>query len=230
MFPVKIGVRFIWKLRKNIKTIMKTGLKNKLIEIVREKQSSDPSHDINHVLRVLKMAEAIGRKEKADMDIVVAAVLFHDVISYEKNDPKNKFSTEESAQYAKDILKKIPEYPSEKIEKVCQCIELCSFSKGIMAQSVEAKVLQDADMLEATGAISICRTFASSGRMTRPFFSAEDPFCERRVPDDKKYALDLFFTRLLVVESRMQTDFGKKEAKKRTVFLRKFLKELGTEL
>ncbi len=209
---------------------MDLDLKNKLIKIVKEKQSMDPSHDIFHVLRVLRSAEKIAEKEGADMDVVIVAALFHDVISYEKNDPRNLYATKESAQFARSILLKIGTFEEEKVGKICRCIELCSFSNGIVADFLEAKVLQDADRLEATGAISICRTFASSGRMNRKFFSAIDPFCISRVPDDKEFGLDLFFTRLLVVGNRMHTKTAKNMARSRGRFLKIFLKQLEEEI
>jgi uncharacterized protein len=113
---------------------------------------------------------------------------------------------------------------------VCEAIRSCSFAKGIVPNQLEAKILQDADGLESMGAISIMRTFASTGQMGRQFYNPEDPFCRKRNPDAIKYALDLFFTHLLVVESRMHTQSAKHIAKRRTAFLKRFLKELEREL
>ncbi|MCK9344648.1 MAG: phosphohydrolase, partial [Candidatus Pacebacteria bacterium] len=104
-----------------------------------------------------------------------------------------------------------------------------SFSKGITPDLIEAKGLQDADRLEATGAISIMRTFASSGQMNRPFYSPEDPFCENGHTDFRS-GIDLFYRRLLIVEKTMHTELAKKMARKRTQFLEKFLEQFREEL
>lgn len=74
------------------------------------------------------------------------------------------------------------------------------------------------------------RTFSSTGSMKRVFYHSEDPFCRERPPDDLKFALDLFYTRLLKVEERMHTMAAKKIAKRRTAFLKEFLEELKIEL
>jgi uncharacterized protein len=74
------------------------------------------------------------------------------------------------------------------------------------------------------------RTYASAGQMKNPFYNAEDPFCKNRKPNALKFALDLFFERLLKVEERMHTKTAKKIAKRRTKFLNIFLKEFVLEL
>ncbi|MDD5251670.1 MAG: HD domain-containing protein [Patescibacteria group bacterium] len=210
---------------------MKRGLRDALTGIAASKISGDdPSHDLNHAFRVLSTAEKIAREEKADLDIIVPAALFHDIVNYPKNDPRRIHSADESAEQTKKILEAVDDYPKEKIEKVVQAIRSCSFSKGIVPDLLEAKILQDADGLEATGAISVMRTFASTGGMKRTFYNNEDPFAANRQPDDMKYALDLFFTRLLKVKERMHTKGAKKIAERRTDFLKKFLKEFELEL
>lgn len=202
-----------------------------LIRIAKSKlKFHDPSHDISHALRVMSLARAIAKAEKADQDIVIPAALFHDIVNYPKNHPKRHFSSGESAKLAEVILKNLTTYPKEKIEKVCESIRQCSFSKGISHDFIEAKVLQDADSLEATGAISIMRTFASAGSMGRQFYNKADPFCETRNPNDSRFALDLFFSRLLKVQSRLYTKTAQRIAKRRTLFLKRFLDSLKKDL
>jgi len=206
-------------------------LEEQLLVIVEEHVSCDDvSHDVHHLRRVLGLAKRIAQDAGADLEIVIPAALFHDIIVYPKHDPRSRNETEESAEFVGKVLQAIPEYPQEKIAAVQTSIRQCSFSKGIVPDLPEAKVLQDADRLEATGAIAIMRTFASTGQWKRPFFHEQDPFCEHREPDAKAYALDLFYIRLLVVESRMHTRLGKAIAKRRTVFLRAFLDELREEI
>jgi len=210
---------------------MDKKLKQKLIAIAKEHvKTDDPSHDFGHALRVLAFAENIAKKEEADLDVIVPAALFHDIINHPKNSPKANIAPDESADLTRKILKQIKEYPQRKISDVHFAIKNCSFNKAAKVDPLEAQILQDADGLEATGAISIMRTFSSTGSMQRPFYNPKDPFCKKRQPDSLHYALDLFFTRLLVVEKRMNTKTAKKIAKKRTVFLRIFLEELRSEL
>lgn len=209
---------------------MNKVIEQKLIKIMQGRQTkTDPSHDFHHVYRVFKLAQEIGKKEKADFDILVPAALFHDIIVYRKDNPKSKNETNESAEYAKNILKKIKDYPQNKIEQVVICIKQCSFSKGIKPDLLESKILQDADRLEATGAISIMRTFSSGGQMNRPFYDSTDPFCKKGNIAFRS-GLDLFYRRLLIVEKGMHTKMAKKIAKRRTLFLKFFLAEFKIEL
>lgn len=209
---------------------MDKELKEKLISIARQKQTkNDPSHDFQHVLRVLNLAMRIGKEEKADLDILIPAVLFHDIIMYGKNHPNSKNEASKSADFTEKVLKNIKKYPQEKIDSVVFCIKQCSFSKGIKPDLLESKILQDADRLEATGAISIMRTFSSCGQMNIPFYDPKDPFCKKGAIAFRS-DLDLFYLRLLKVEKGMHTTLAKQIAKRRTDFLKKFLNELRLEL
>jgi uncharacterized protein len=210
---------------------MNKKLEEKLIDIAMERQvKGDPSHDFHHIRRVFFVAKKIGEIEKADLDVIIPAALFHDTVVYRKDSPESKNETEESAIVTGDILKNIEEYPDEKIVKVQACIRECSFTKGLKPTSLESAVLQDADMLESTGAISIIRTFSSGGSMNRQFYNSEDPFRKNTEPDVRNSGLDLFYHRLLKVRDRMHTDYAKKIADRRTQFLKDFLNEFEMEL
>ena len=209
---------------------MNKTIENKLIKITKDQQTkTDPSHDFNHVIRVLNLVKLIGQQEKADFDILIPAALFHDIIIYRKDHPKSKYETNESSIFAKNVLKNIKFFPQNKIKQVVECIKQCSFSKGIKPTLLESKILQDADRLEATGAISIMRTFSSGGQMNRCFYDPKDPFCKKN-SNSKESNIDLFYKRLLIVEKGMHTKIAKEMAKGRTKFLNKFLKQLKVEL
>ena len=210
---------------------MLTEIKSQLLESARQLiTSTDPSHDFEHAVRVLQNGVMIAVAEGADALVVIPACLFHDLITYPKNDRRSKNAQTDSARLASQVLAGINGYPVEKIEAVEYAIRCCSFSKGIVPDSLEAQVLQDADGLEATGAIAIMRTFSSTGSMQRSFYHPNDPFCRQRKPDDLKYAIDLFYTRLLKVEERMHTPTAIRIARRRTMFLKSFLEELEMEL
>lgn len=209
---------------------MNNLLKQKLIKLAEEKQTkTDPSHDFQHVLRVFNLALQIGKKEQADFDVLIPAALFHDIVVYRKDHPNSKNSADESADLAEKILKNIKEYPQDKIGRVAACIKECSFSKGIKPSSLESMILQDADGLDSTGAISIMRLFSSGGQMNRQFYEPSDPLCRNGAVAGRSN-MDLFYRRLLIVEKRMQTNFAKRIAMRRTMFLKKFLRELKLEL
>lgn len=205
-------------------------LKDRLISIAEGKQvKDDPSHDFQHILRVTNLAEKIAEDVGADLDIVIPAALFHDIVVYKKNSSQNKNSADESADVAAEILEQTEGYPKDKIDSVKICIKECSFSKGIMPETLESKVLQDADRLEATGAISIMRTFASTGQMNNPFYDPKDPLCKNG-PVQFRSAIDLFFNRLLIVGDKMHAKIARDMAKQRTEYIKKFLKQFEDEL
>jgi len=204
-------------------------LRNRLIEEARRViGDEDPSHDLDHALRVLGNAECIAQSEGGDLEVIIPAGLFHDAVNYSKDDPRAKYAAEESARVVREILEKFPDYDREKIARVERAVIEHSYSNGIRPESLDSKIVQDADRLEATGAISIMRTFCSTGQMRRKFYNPEDPFCEQREPSN--YAVDLFYKRLLKVRDLMNTETAKRLAENRTRFLYDFLEQLREEI
>ncbi len=190
--------------------------------------NNDPAHDFEHVLRVYANAERISKKEKADKKLVLTAALLHDIVSFPKSDPRSKTSSTKSAIKAKKILQKLL-YSNEEIKIITNAIENHSFSKNKTPKTLEGKILQDADRLDALGAIGIARTFAVGGAENRSFYNSSDPFCLSRTPNDQEWTLDHFYKKLLVLESKMNTKSGKVEAKRRTKIIKKFLNDLKLE-
>ena len=201
----------------------------KLREYVKKRLENDAAHDFEHVMRVLKNAIMIARKEKADIRTITAEVLLHDIVSYPKSDPRSKNSSLESAEESKKILKEY-DFSQDKIKIITDAIRDHSFSRGVVPQTLEGKILQDADRLDALGAIGIARTFAVGGTENRPFYNIDDPFCEKRSPDDKNWTLDHFYKKLLLLEKTINTKTGKIEARKRIKIMKKFLDELKKEI
>ena len=201
------------------------SIKNEVIEII----DNDPAHDFEHVMRVYNNAKKIVKKDKANQKLVLSAVLLHDIVSYPKSSKRSKFSSIDSAKKSKIILKKYG-FSKEEIIIISDAIVEHSFSQNMVPQTLEGKILQDADRLDALGAIGIARVFATSGSLNRPFYNIDDPFCNKRNPDDNLWAIDHFFNKLLKLESMMNTESGKIEAKKRTKVLQTFLKQLKNEV
>ncbi len=209
--------------------IMKVSnsLKNEVKKIM---DNGDPAHDYEHVMRVCQNAEKICKKEKkADKRLVLSAALLHDIASYPKSDRRSKQSSVQSAKKSKILLRKFSFTESE-IITITDAIRDHSFSRSRIPKTLEGKILQDADRLDAIGAIGIARAFSTGGSLKRPLYNTDDPFCKYRSPDDKTWTLDHFFQKLLGLESLMNTRSGKLEAKRRTRILKEYLKMLKLEI
>lgn len=196
---------------------------------VRKQIQNDPAHDFEHVMRVCKNVKKIAKHENVNLNLVLAAALLHDVVSFPKSDKRSKTSSLKSAQKAKEILKRYS-YTQNEIKTIVDAIADHSFSRNMTPKTIEGMILQDADRLDALGAIGIARTFSVGGAENRPIYSTTDPFCRTRAPDDQNWTVDHFYRKLLLLEKKMNTKFAKKEAKRRTKILKEFLAELGQEI
>ncbi len=202
---------------------------NLLQKQVQQRMKNEPAHDFNHVMRVYKNAQKICKKEKVNEKLVLSAALLHDIVSYPKSDKRSKNSSLESAKKATNILKNL-NFTQKEIQIISGAIRDHSFSRGKIPQTLEGKILQDADRLDAIGAIGIARVFAVGGSEKRPFYNDEDPFCKIHSPDDKIWTLDHFYKKLFKLEDLMNTKSAKIEAKRRTKVLKMFLSELKKDL
>lgn len=200
-----------------------------LKEEIQSRLSNDSAHDFEHIMRVYKNAMKLCLKEKANPKLVLSAVLLHDVISYPKSDKKSHLSSIKSAELSKKILNNY-EFSKEEIQIISDAIRDHSFSQHKKPKTLEGKILQDADRLDAIGAIGIARVFSVAGAENRPFYNKDDPFCKHRLPNDQKWTVDHFYKKLLKLESLMNTKSGKDEAKKRTKILRNYLSDLRNEI
>ncbi len=186
----------------------------------------DASHDWQHIERVMKNAQAILENESADSYIVELAVLLHDV-----SDPKYKKPGEDLEQ---DILNRL-ELPDEQQKQIQEVIESVSFKggNGKTAESIEAKVVQDADRLDAIGAIGIARAFAYGGAKGRRLYDwNEKPrteMTEQQYRDAPTSSVTHFYEKLLLLKNQMTTETGKQMAEDRHEFMLSFLEQLQTE-
>lgn len=202
---------------------------NLLKNEIKELMNNDSAHDFAHIMRVFKNAQMICKKEHVNEKLILSAVLLHDIVSYQKSDKRSKLSSIQSAEKSKKILKKF-NFTKEEIQIISDAIRDHSFSQNKVPTTIECKILQDADRLDAIGAIGIARVFAVGGSEKRPFYNENDPFCKNRTPDDQTWTLDHFYRKLLKLESLMNTKSGKIEAKKRTKILNNFLNQLKNEI
>lgn len=166
-------------------------------------------HDFDHTMRVYRMALRIGEAEGADPEIVGLAALLHDV-----DDHKLSPDTCENLRRARNFLHSQPVSP-ETAEKILRIIAQTSYSAGQKPDCLEGKCVQDADRLDAMGAIGIARTFAYGGSRSRRL---HDPAGE-----DKTTSVQHFYDKLLKLEGLMNTETGRRLARERHLYMEAFL-------
>tara|TARA_R110002072_G_scaffold64203_4_gene159621 strand:+ start:66156 stop:66782 length:627 start_codon:yes stop_codon:yes gene_type:complete len=192
-------------------------------------QTGDPSHDWNHIRRVVNTCYKFGKALGADLEVLIPAAYLHDVVSI----PKNSDERSQASQMAANLAAKILEeegLSKSVIEKICQVIKEHSFSSGLKATSLEAQILQDADRLDAMGAIGVMRWNTCGTLMKASYYHADDPWGVDRKLDDRHYSLDHFETKLLRLKEMLNTEPAKKEGEKRNQFFLTFLSSLRDEL
>lgn len=190
---------------------------------------NEPAHDFSHVMRVYANATAILQVECADGEVVRTAVLLHELFNHPKNHPDSHLSGDVCAEKAAIVLHE-GNFPMEKRDHVLDCIRNHSFSKGIVPQTIEGKIVQDADRLDALGAIGIARCFATCGTTGGKLYDVDDAFHEHRTLDDKQFALDHFYNKLFKLAGSFHTSTANQMAQARHEFLLQFVTQLKAEL
>ncbi|NMC10467.1 MAG: HD domain-containing protein [Methanothrix sp.] len=201
-------------------------IKSVLSEIQTMYKDADPAHDFSHIMRVYNNAQIIGEKEGADMEVLLLAALLHDAGDGSKLSDRTQ---SQRSRIVDDFLRKIG-HSMEVRQKVLYAVDAHRFSKGIVPATMEAKILQDADRLDAMGAIGIARVFTTGGTLGRALYNPDDPFCRTREPDDKKWNLDHFFKKLLKLQSGMHTKTARELASRRAEVLKRYLSDLEREI
>ena len=165
-------------------------------------------HGADHTLRVYRIAMAIAESEICDPDIVALAALLHDA------DDHKLFDTKDNAN-ARAFLKG-QNIPDEMADRICAAVNSVSFSqnRGKRPETIEGKIVQDADRLDAIGAVGVARTFAYGGEHGR---SLDDSIAH-------------FHEKLLLLKDEMNTETGRRLAEERHAFLLAFLAEYQKEM
>lgn len=177
-------------------------------------EGDDGSHDIAHILRVFKNAMRIHAQEGGDGRVLAAAVLLHDCVSVEKNSPLRNQASRLAAEKASGILTELG-WSREDIAAVAHAITAHSFSANIPPETLEAKILQDADRLDAIGMVGAARCFYIAGRMGSGLYDPLDPLAKERPLDDKTFAIDHFEMKLFKLAEGFQTAAGRALAAER---------------
>src|SRR5881394_3801333 len=190
---------------------------------------SDRAHDEGHIRRVVASAKKLAAAEDAELAVVLPAAWLHDCVAIAKNSPQRSSASRLAADRAGAFLRAAG-YPAAHIPAIEHAIEAHSFSAKVNPHTIEAKVVQDADRLEALGAEGIARTLITGGANGTPFYDLSEPFPITRVADDRTSIIDHFFTKLLTLADTMQTVAGRAAAQQRAQFLKQFLTQLGSEI
>lgn len=190
---------------------------------------ADPGHGLVHLERVVATALRLAVEEGARAEVVLPAAWLHDCVHVAKDSPDRARASRLAADHAAGFLHDAG-YPEQLLPDIRHAIEAHSYSAGIPPRTIEAKVVQDADRLDALGAIGIARCIAVGSALGRPLYESEDPFCSSRAPDDGGSSVDHFYTKLLHLAGTMQTAAGRREAERRTAFIRAFIAQLASEI
>lgn len=186
-------------------------------------------HDWLHVRRVTRLAENLARAEQADIDLLRAAALLHELVNHPKNHPRSAHSGEDCARAARLLLAQVG-VDLAWAEKVATCIEEHAWSAGKSPTLRESALLQDADRLDALGAIGLARCFATADRMDSLIHHFEDPAAQSRELDDKRYALDHLPKKLLRLPDRFHSQTARRLAEPRVRLVRAFYEAMLAEL
>ena len=191
----------------------------------------DKAHDIAHFRRVWKTAQHIMQGTEADPLVVLAACYFHDVVNLPKNHPQRHLASSKAAVETRRILSEdFIDFPVALHNAVAHAVQAHSFSAGITPETLEARIVQDADRLESLGAIGLARVFYTSGALGRALFDSEDPLGRDRQLDGVSWTLDHFQKKLLRLPDTMQTAEGKRLAQHNVAFLVTYMAKLCAEL
>lgn len=193
---------------------------------VQARMTMDAAHDAGHLLRVALWASRLAPHAPG---LAVAAAFTHDLVNLPKDHPERAQASERSAAQARELLL-VCGFTDAEAQEVAVAVRDHSYSRGAAPETPLAAALQDADRLDALGALGVLRCAAVGGKLDRALLDAADPWAESRPLDDGRFTLDHFFTKLLRLPERFNTAAGRAEAERRAGVMRDFLGALGQEL
>jgi uncharacterized protein len=201
-------------------------------QLIKEQFSGEGSgHDWYHIERVYKMACAIQEKEGGDREIVELSALLHDISDHKLNGGKLNAGGDEARKLLLEL-----NYDPERTEKIAKIVDAVSFKGALVddvMDSIEGKIVQDADRLDAIGAIGIARAFAYGGSRNRPMYEPDfapelhDNFQE--YASSKSHTINHFYEKLLLLKTRLHTTTAKKVGEERHAFMMSFLDQFYSE-
>ena len=207
-----------------------TELQSALRGEVAGRMAQDSAHDLAHLDRVWANAKKLADTEnEVDLQVLLGAAYLHDLVNLPKDSPKRAKASMLAAAAAQPILC-AHGFDNRQVAAAQHAIAAHSYSAGLPPKSLEARILRDADRLDALGAIGIARTFAVAGALGIPLYDDADPFAEDRPLNDKAFALDHWPIKLFRLPEDMLTQAGCAMAHARTADMRLFAQRLAFEL
>jgi uncharacterized protein len=206
-----------------------SGWRPRLAALAAGSAGTDGAHDASHLERVWRNAQLImAQHTEADALVVMAACYLHDLVNLPKNHPERAQASRRSAQLARHQLSWM-EFPADRLDAVAHAIEAHSFSAAIEARTLEAKIVQDADRLDALGNVGLARLFYIAGSMGCALAHPDDPLALGRALDDRAYALDHIVVKLAKLPGMMQTEAGRRLGEQRMAGLARFRADFAAE-
>ncbi|NHK32843.1 MAG: HD domain-containing protein [Asgard group archaeon] len=215
-----------------------------ILKIVEKELSKDPSHTLDHIMRVYKIAMLLATSEQGvDINILKTAILLHDIARL-KEDIDNTGKTDHAiigAKMAEKILTEL-KYPSDEIKKIKHCISTHRFRGNNEPQTIEAKILFDADKIDLLGAIGIARIFMIAGKYNQKSYSSQpiDLYIKENLVDGKsngrikvksKHAPNIEFkTKIANIPNKLFTQKAKEIAKEKIKFMELFFNQLENDI
>ncbi|WP_174875808.1 HD domain-containing protein [Vogesella oryzae] len=191
-------------------------------ELARRHAGDDGAHDLNHLQRVWNTArQLLADYPEADALVVMTACYLHDLVNLPKNHPQRQLASRQAAALASSKLAAMG-FPADRLAAVAHAIEAHSFSAAIPPQTLEAQIVQDADRLDALGAVGLARLFYTAGRMNSQLAHPDDVLGNSRELNDRQYALDHIAVKLAALPASMQTNAGKTLGEARLAWLYQF--------
>ncbi|MCB0467760.1 MAG: HD domain-containing protein [Aequorivita sp.] len=206
-------------------------ISNTIAFVKEELQNAEGGHDWFHIERVYKNAMLISETEKVDKTVVVLGALLHDIADSKFHDGDESVGPKKARQFLNS-----QNISEETIEHIIKIIENVSFKGGNKHQKFHSKeldVVQDADRLDALGAIGIARTFNYGGFKNRKLYDPEIKPNLNMTPSEYKVSdaptINHFYEKLLLLKERMNTKTGRKIAEERHQFMETFLQQFYAE-
>ncbi|MGD1996089.1 MAG: HD domain-containing protein [Anaerolineae bacterium] len=188
-------------------------------------QGAGSSHDFDHVLRVVRLAERIARAEGGDLEVVRAAALLHDLGRVEERTSGRDHALV-AAERTREIL---ADHPNEKVEAVAHAIAAHRFRGGPDPDTTEAKILFDADKLDAIGAVGVARAFAYAGARDQRLWVPLEVACTEDDQGPEHTPVHEFVVKLSRLQETLTTATGKAIGEERHAFMAAFFTRLEAE-
>lgn len=209
----------------------KKSVIKKTEKFVKTKMKGDPGHDWSHVNRVRNIALHIGRKEKANLFVVELAALLHDVADYKFHKGDNRIGGELTLGLLKKL--RVDDKDAKHVKHIIDNIAFKGAKVKYSVKTLEGEIVQDADKLDAIGAIGIARTFSFGGHFNVPMYipSVKPTMHSSFAQYKKKSAstINHFYEKLLLLKDRMHTKTAKQIAQRKHKFLEIYLNEFYRE-